>query len=285
MATLALAAAGAVVGNALLPAGVSILGATLTGAAIGSQVGALAGSVIDQALLGASGQSRTVQGPRLSELRVTSSSEGAAIARLYARARLGQVIWATNLEEEVVRRSESSAGGKGGLGGGGTTTVEYRYFANFAVAIAEGPVTGLGRVWADGQELDPSTVTCRLHPGSADQLPDSLIDAKEGAGNAPAYRGVAYIVFERLTLAPFGNRLPQLSFEVHRAVDTFEQSVRAVTMIPGAGEFIFRAPPPRAKSAPPPTSRRTCTPCRAAPTGPSPSTSCRRRCPTSPQSR
>jgi len=239
MATLALAAAGAAVGGALLPAGVSILGATLTGATIGSQVGALAGSVIDQALLGASGQSRTVQGPRLSELRVTSSSEGAAIARLYGRARLGgQVIWATNLEEEVVRRSDSGGGGKGGLGGGGTTTVEYRYFANFAVAIAEGPITGLGRVWADGQELDLSTVTFRLHLGSADQLPDSLIEAKEGAGNAPAYRGVAYIVYERLALAPFGNRLPQLSFEVHRAVDTFEQSVRAVTMIPGAGEFI-----------------------------------------------
>jgi len=240
MATLALAAAGAAVGGALLPAGVSILGATLTGATIGSQVGALAGSVIDQALLGASGQSRTLQGPRLSELRVTASSEGAAVPRLYGRARLGgQVIWATNLEEEVVRRTEHSGGGKGGRGGGGgTTTVEYRYFANFAVAVAEGPITGLGRVWADGQELDLSTVTYRLHLGTADQLADSLIEAKEGAGNAPAYRGIAYIVFERMALAVFGNRLPQLSFEVHRAVDTFEQSVRAVTMIPGAGEFI-----------------------------------------------
>ena len=35
MATLALVAAGAAVGSALLPAGVSILGATLTGATIG----------------------------------------------------------------------------------------------------------------------------------------------------------------------------------------------------------------------------------------------------------
>ena len=150
------------------------------------------------------------------------------------------MIWATNLEEEVVRRTEHSGGGKGGLGGGGgTTTVEYRYFANFAVAVAEGPITGLGRVWADGQELDLSTVTYRLHLGTADQLADSLIEAKEGAGNAPAYRGIAYIVFERMALGVFGNRLPQLSFEVHRAVDTFEKSVRAVTMIPGAGEFIY----------------------------------------------
>ena len=51
MATLALAVAGAAAGGALLPGGISILGATLSGAAIGSQVGALAGSFIDQALL------------------------------------------------------------------------------------------------------------------------------------------------------------------------------------------------------------------------------------------
>ena len=35
---------------------------------------------------------------------------------------------------------------------------------------------------------------------------DSLIAAKLGAGNVPAYRGLAYIVFERLPLADFGNR-------------------------------------------------------------------------------
>ena len=37
----------------------------------------------------------------------------------------------------------------------------------------------------------------------------------------------------------FGNRLPQLNFEVFRAVDDFEPQVRAVTMIPAAGEFIY----------------------------------------------
>jgi hypothetical protein len=44
-------------------------------------------------------------------------------------------------------------------------------------------------------------------------------------------------------LAPFGNRIPQLSFEVHRAVDTFEAQVRAVTLIPGAGEFAYADEP------------------------------------------
>ena len=51
------------------------------------------------------------------------------------------------------------------------TSIEYRYFANFAVALAEGPITGLGRVWADGQELDLSTVTYRLYLGSETSSP------------------------------------------------------------------------------------------------------------------
>ena len=51
MATLALAAVGAAAGGALLPAGISLLGATLSGATIGSQIGALAGSYVDNALV------------------------------------------------------------------------------------------------------------------------------------------------------------------------------------------------------------------------------------------
>ncbi len=243
MATLALAVAGAAVGSALLPAGVTVLGATLTGAAIGSQVGAIAGSFIDQALFGAAGQSRALNGPRLTELRITGSSEGAPIPRLYGRARIGgQIVWATDFEEEAVTGSQAG-GGKGGMLGSQSKTTEYRYYASFAVALAEGEIAGIGRVWADGAELDLSTATYRLHTGGETQAPDSLIEAREGAGNAPAYRGVAYVVFERLALAPFGNRIPQLSFEVHRAVDTFEAGVRAVTLIPGAGEFVYAQEP------------------------------------------
>jgi hypothetical protein len=91
-------------------------------------------------------------------------------------------------------------------------TTEYRYYASFAVALCEGEIAGIGRVWADGTELDLSTVTFRVHTGSETQAPDSLIEAREGADSAPAYRGVAYVVFERAALADFGNRIPQLSF-------------------------------------------------------------------------
>jgi hypothetical protein len=229
MAALALSMAGSAAGGALFGP---------TGAMAGRLIGALGGYAIDQVLFGAR-QERQVEGPRLSDLEVMASTVGAPIPRIYGRARLsGQLIWATNLEEVIDTRSDSS-GGKS-MGGGTkvtTTTTTYSYFANLAVGLCEGPISGVNRVWADGKPLDLSTLTFRVYLGDDTQTTDPLIAAKEG--QAPAYRGLAYVVFERLPLADFGNRIPQLSFEVVRAVGRLEQMVRAVTLIPGATEFGY----------------------------------------------
>ncbi len=246
MATLAFAAVGSAIGSSLLPGGISFLGTAISGATIGSQLGSLAGTFVDQALFGTAGQSRTFEGPRLEDLRVTTSSEGAAIPRVYGAARVGgQVIWATDFEEErtTSRSGGQSKGGGFGGGGGGTTTVAYNYYANFAVALAEGEITGLGRVWADGQEWSLSDVANRVYFGTKDQAPDALIEAKLGSGQAPAYRGTAYIVFERLPVGDFGNRLPQLSFEIFRAVDELHKQIKGTVIIPGSGEFVYATTP------------------------------------------
>ncbi|MCB1512033.1 MAG: glycoside hydrolase TIM-barrel-like domain-containing protein, partial [Hyphomicrobiaceae bacterium] len=240
MATLAFQAVGSALGASLLPGGLSLFGSTVAGSTIGSQIGRLAGAFVDQALFGSSGQSRTFEGPRLEDLRVTASSEGAPIPRIYGAARVGgQVIWATEFEEV---RSTSKAGGQskgGAFSGGGSKTVTYTYYANFAVALAEGEITGIGRVWADGKEWDLTDVTYRVYLGSETQDPDALIAGREEGGDAPAYRGIAYIVFERLPIADFGNRLPQLSFEVFRAVDSLHQEIQGTVIIPGSGEFAY----------------------------------------------
>lgn len=112
MATLALAAVGAAVGGTLLPTGITLLGATLGGAAIGAQIGAFAGSYVDQILFGMGG-APSVKGPRLSDLHITASTEGAPIPRMYGRVRVGgQVIWADEIEE--VKKTETAGGsGKG----------------------------------------------------------------------------------------------------------------------------------------------------------------------------
>jgi hypothetical protein len=226
MAALVLSMAGSAGGGALFGP---------TGAIVGRLVGALAGNAIDQVLF-ASRRERNVDGPRLADLEVMASTEGAPIPRIYGRARIaGQVIWATNLED-VINTSSDTSGGKGGPRVT-TDTTTYSYFANLAVGLCEGPIGTVLRVWADGKPLDLTGITMRIYTGDEAQAADPLIVAKQG--EAPAYRGLAYVVFERLPLENFGNRIPQLSFEVVRPVGDLEQMVRAVTLIPGSTEFGY----------------------------------------------
>ncbi len=239
MATIAFSAVGSAVGGSILPT----IG-PLTGAAIGRAAGAFAGRYVDQALFGSSGQQRVSEGPRLSDLSVTTSSEGSHIPRVYGAARVaGDVIWATNYEEKIITRTQSTGQSGGGKGAStpssSTKTIQYNYYANFAVALSEGVVSRLGKVWANGKELNLSQYIYRFHKGTETQEPDSLIEAKEGSSNAPAYRGVCYIVFERMPLAEFGNRIPQLNFEIFRQLDEFETEINAITLIPSAGEYVY----------------------------------------------
>ena len=211
----------------------AVLGGPI-GAIIGRAAGAVAGSLIDQSFFGTT---RRIEGPRINDLRVMSASEGAPIPRLWGRMRVaGQVIWATNFEEVVLTHTDKTSS-KGG--GSATRITEYEYFANFAVALCEGEIDRIGRVWADGKEFDISELTTRAYTGTSSQEPDSLIVAKEGADNAPAYRDSAYIVFERMPVTAFGNRLPQLSFEVIRFAGGAEEHVKGVNIIPGSTEFGY----------------------------------------------
>ena len=225
MATVALQYAGSAVGG--------MLGGPL-GGILGRAAGGLIGSFADARLFG---KGRTTKGPRLDDLTVMGSSEGASIPVVWGRARIaGQVIWATDFEEEATR---SAGTGAKGTDAGSDAATTYSYYANFAVGLCEGPVSSIGRVWADGKEITLDTLTWRFYRGDEDQMPDGLILAKEGADAAPAYRGLAYIVFERMPLAAYGNRLPQLSFEVTRRTAALETMIRAVDIIPGATEFGY----------------------------------------------
>lgn len=225
-------------------------------AALGSAAGA-ATAYLGRAVAGAVAGSgprdtvRQVEGPRLTELHGLSSTEGAPIPRLYGRARLGgQLIWATRFEEianTAVERQTSRGGKSVGSNQKTATTVTttYSYTANVAIGLCEGPISFVRRIWADGREIDQTNLTLRLHKGDESQAPDPLIVAKEGAENAPAYRGLAYLVFERLPLAPFGNRVPQFTFEVIRPVSGLREMIRSVCLIPGASEFAYELRPVR----------------------------------------
>jgi hypothetical protein len=245
MASLVLGIAGTAIGSAI-GGSVSVLGATLTAAQIGGFIGATIGQQIDGALLSSSRTTHR-EGPRLSDLNLTGSTEGAPIPRLYGRARLGgELIWASQFKETVTTTTESTGGGKGGGGGRKQTaeTTSYSYSISFAVGLCEGVVTRLGRVWADGKPLDLSKYVTRFYKGTEDQAPDALLEAIEGGGNMPGFRGLAYLVFEDFPLAEFGNRIPQLQFEIIRALhtadpDALDNIVQGVCLVPGSGEFVL----------------------------------------------
>ncbi len=134
MATLLLSAAGAAVGG-LVQA--PILG--MTGAVLGRAVGATIGRVIDTRLMGTG--SAPVEVGQTDRLRITGAGEGAPIAQLFGRMRLGgHVIWSTQFLE-----SRSTTGGGKGAPPAPTTTT-YSYSISLAVALCEGEIARVGRI-------------------------------------------------------------------------------------------------------------------------------------------
>ena len=75
----------------VLQTAASALGASLAGpigAVLGQTAGAVAGAAVDRALFGG-GPVSLREGPRLTTLGGLTSTEGAAIPRVYGRVRLG----------------------------------------------------------------------------------------------------------------------------------------------------------------------------------------------------
>ena len=192
---------------------------TVLGGPVGAAIGAVIGNVIDnQVLFKAKGR----EGARLSDLLVQTSSYGMQVPKIFGTMRVaGTVIWATDLKETKTK----SGGGKGR----GSVT-SYSYSASFAVALSTRPIRAIRRIWADGNllrgaagDFKSEVSAFRVHAGGEAQMADPLIASAEGMALAPAHRGMAYVLFEDLALADYGNRIPSLTFEV-------EADAAAVTM-------------------------------------------------------
>ncbi|WP_424833341.1 baseplate multidomain protein megatron [Ruegeria sp.] len=250
MATILLSAAGAALGGSI---GGTIAG--LSTAVIGRAVGATLGRVIDQRLMSQSvmgGGSEVVETGRLDRFRLTETGEGAPVATIFGRMRVGgQVIWASDFLETrtTSTSSQSTGGGKGSPKPAEvkTTTHSYSYSVSLAIALGAGEIADVSRIWADGEEVARTDLNMRVYCGTDDQLPDPLIEAIEGMGTVPAYRGTAYVVIEDLALASYGNRVPQFSFEVVRQEQSglpehdsaLSRIVKGVALMPGTGEYAL----------------------------------------------
>ena len=202
---------------------------TALGGPLGGMVGSLIGGFIDSQL----GLAGNIKGPRLKDLSVSASTYGNAIPLIYGpENRLaGNIIWSSGLIEKKKKK-------KGGKGGPSVTT--YSYSVSLAIALGEGPIGGVSRIWANGKKIfDAADAISTPTPGAAGEMvwlkshkahavaeaitiylgngaqdPDPTIESYLGAGNAPAYRHTAYVLIKKLQLADFGNGIPNIEFEV-----------------------------------------------------------------------
>lgn len=165
--------------------------------------------------------SQSFEGPRLSDLSVTTADYGAPLNYFYGVRRFDGVtcIWAEPLNE--VKRRHKTKGGKFN---------EYTYYGTWAVAVADVEVSRYLKVLFDRNliydatgsgpispfpELGDITQYMTFYYGADDQDVDprmaASVDAIHGEGSTPAYRGLAYIVFKDVPLEKLGNRLPQVT--------------------------------------------------------------------------
>lgn len=248
MATAVFSTIGGQIGSSIGSTYGGVIGAQI-GSTLGQAAGYYVGGQVDNALFGKTHTLPDVIGPRLSELKTQVSTYGKVIPILYGRNRLaGNVIWCPGLIEEEVSSTVRQGGGKGGGGSSvQQTSTTYNYYATLAIAICEGRITSIDKVWADAELLtdeflQEATGYYEVHLGGEAQVASPIIEEIEGVGNVPAYRGLSYVVIKRFPLAKYGNRIPNFTFEVHRKEQiepTVESKIKDIIMIPGSGETVY----------------------------------------------
>lgn len=157
---------------------------------------------------------------------VQDSAYGNPIPHFYAMyGTSGNVIWLKGGKLDYTVKKKKS-GGKGG--GSSSAQPVYSYFATFALALGEGEISGIRRIWCSDKLIynagsdDLETIVASnqsakgwvLYRGTDDQLPDPDMQADKGVENTPAYRGLAYIKFKRFALKNYGDSLAGSQFKV-----------------------------------------------------------------------
>ena len=106
--------------------------------------------------------SAPVETGRVERFRVMGSSEGAALPRAFGRNRVaGQLIWSSRFLESVHYREGRRQGRRRRI------VREYSYSVSLAIALCEGEVSRIGRIWADGQAIDQNGLTLPAASGDA----------------------------------------------------------------------------------------------------------------------
>lgn len=207
MADIALGLAGATLAT------LGALGGGPAGAQLGFAIGMTLGGMLFPPSAG------TVSSGKIAEVRVQNSSYDSPIPRLYGRGRLaGNVIWG----KPPIETKKTTGGGKK------PKVKSYTYYQHFAILICAGPMWRIRRIWADDEviyddrpEIGPlktiksvSADNIHIHLGGTSQSRDDLMVEIDGEDDTPAYRGRCYVTFERFNITRYGNRIPNMTFEI-----------------------------------------------------------------------
>jgi len=233
---------------------------------IGGMIGAGIGSYIDQAFLFPAifDEDRSITNEqhfgqeKLSDFNMTYSSEGSPMSWGTGRRMVvpGTIIWMSKpykITTVIVHQTEQGGGGKGG-GGGSTTSTSTSYthtwYVDVAVAIAEGTVDRVARVFANNRTIwrdrgGGDTVksgwvqSVHRYRGTTGQSADSWIDAAVD-GTIPAFRKTSYIVLKKLCISKTGNQMPRFSLGLDVDEDAMLTDAIAAILSRGgveAGEY------------------------------------------------
>ncbi len=199
-----------------------IIGAVV-GGYFGGPSGAQAGWAIGAAVGGAVAASEPKPGPRLGELPVQTSYEGSPRAIIYGTATCTGYVLAFG---PPIKTTEIETGDKGAPKS--ENEVVYR---SYAIAICEGPITGVLRIWendklvydvrpgslmvAESQKWLASGGGTTFYLGDEEQVPDIFMALNvSGLGETPGYSGTAYMFRLLADTTDTRGAIQQYRFEV-----------------------------------------------------------------------
>lgn len=200
---------------------------------IGRMIGSDLGAQLNDVIFDLNAEKKVTHGTKLKNLQIQTSSYGRAIPIIYGTARVaGNIIWANPIREESITTTSKRV-----------KSTNYNYYATLAIAVCQGKVKKLNRIWANTKSSSFDEIDYTFYSGTEDQGPDPYISSIEGKENVPAYRSISYIVIRDFPLADYNNSIPTFTFEIESIIESkgfsIAENIKNISMIPGSGEFIY----------------------------------------------
>lgn len=156
------------------------------------------------------GHNTTIRENKISSFTVSTAEYGSTVPEILGTTRISpNVIYYDDFTAHEHRQSQKS--GKGG--GSRTTTITYTYTVAVILALCEGQVSGIGKMWKDKSlyQYPNGDIGLTLFDGKADQKPWAYVAGKH-PDKALSYPGLAYMAGV-IDLGD-GGSMPSYNFEV-----------------------------------------------------------------------